>query len=106
MMHPMMGMGGTGGKVSLLLMALAAGYAVLVLANKQGRPLDVLGRILGALILLVSSIGLVCMAACSLKCKMGSCGPKSAAMCDSGPKKDCPFAGAASAGTTTPPSPQ
>lgn len=64
------------GKVPLLLMALAAGYAVLVLSQGQKRPLDALGRFIGAVILLVSFVGLLCVAWCGIShCR------KSAGMC-------------------------
>jgi hypothetical protein len=43
---------------------LAAGYGVLVVADKQTRPLDKLGRWIGGLILLFSIAGLVGSAAC------------------------------------------
>jgi hypothetical protein len=65
-------MGGLGGKVSLLLLALAAGYAVLVVSNKQERPLDVLGRIIGGLILGISFVGLLCVGFCSMRCRTGA----------------------------------
>ena len=71
--------GSSVGKVPLLLLALAAGYAVLVLSQRQERPLDVLGRFLGALILVVSFVGLLCVAWCSL----GHC-RKNAEMCSYG----------------------
>lgn len=90
MMNPMMG-GGSGSKVSLLLMALAAGYAVLVLANKQERPLDVLGRILGGLILVVSFVGLLCVAVCKIGCRMGSCHKTDPSACSVEARKHCPF---------------
>jgi hypothetical protein len=90
MMNPMMG-GGGGSKVSMLLLALAAGYAVLVLANKQERPLDVLGRILGGLILVVSFVGLLCVAICRIGCRMGACHKMDSSACSVEARKHCPF---------------
>ncbi len=60
-------------KVPLLLLALAAGYAVLVISNKQERPLDVLGRVIGGLVLLGAVAGLVCAGICAMKCAKMSC---------------------------------
>src|SRR5262249_32737066 len=57
------------GKIPLLLMGLAAGYAVLVLSQNQQRPLDFLGRILGAIIILVSVGGLLCSLIFGLWCR-------------------------------------
>ncbi|MCG3204464.1 MAG: hypothetical protein KCHDKBKB_01179 [Elusimicrobia bacterium] len=103
-MGPMMG-GGVG-KVSHLLISLAVGYAVLVFANKQERPLDILGRIIGGLIVLVSAIGLICIAACGIKCKMAACSKGANMSCDySKPKSYCPMGQVApdSSPVTTPP---
>jgi hypothetical protein len=60
--------------VTLLLLALAAGYAVLVVSNKQEKPLDTLGRIIGGLILIVSFAGLLFSAICLARygCPYGS----------------------------------
>ena len=70
--------GGGGGKVAMLLLTLAAGYGVMVLSQGQKRPLDVLGRFIGGLILIVSFVGLVCVAACGVHCMMERrCGGKS-----------------------------
>ncbi len=68
----------------LLLVALAAGYWVLTLSQSQGRPLDLLGRILGGLILLVSVAGLICATVFG-SCRMWkkACG---------NPKLGCPMA--------------
>jgi hypothetical protein len=52
--------------VPMLLLSFAAGYGVLVLANKQERPLDKLGRLSGGLIVLVSLVGLLCTAVCEI----------------------------------------
>ena len=68
-------------KVALLLLALAAGYAVLALSQRQERPLDVLGRLTGGLILLVTVAGLVGMTICGIGCKMGRCGKNDTASC-------------------------
>ncbi len=75
------------GKVSALLLCLAAGYGTLVLSNKQERPLDVLGRLIGAVILLVSFVGLLCTAVCSWKCRYGD----SMSACHGPRKMMCPF---------------
>lgn len=71
MMFPVYG--SSVGKVPLLLLALAAGYAVLVLSQSQQRPLDVLGRFLGGLVVLVSLVGLLCVAVCSVWCGWSRC---------------------------------
>ena len=52
-----------------LLIALAVGYAVLVFARREARPLDLVGKIIGWLIIVVSFIGLLCIAASSA-CRM------------------------------------
>lgn len=78
---------GGGGKIAFLLLTMAVGYGVLVLSQKQTRPLDVLGRIVGGIILVVSFVGLLCTAWCGSKrwCNKS-------AMCDySGGKKVCPM---------------
>jgi hypothetical protein len=67
----MMG-GGMGGKVSMLLIAMAAGYWVLTLAVNTNNPLKLIGRIVGWLILIVSLAGLICAAVCGL-CKGRMC---------------------------------
>lgn len=59
---------GSGGKAVILLLALAAGYGVLVLSQYQQRPLNVIGRVVGGIILVVSFIGLICVAVCGVKC--------------------------------------
>ena len=51
-----------GSKVGMLLVALGVGYWILTLADKQNAPLDILGRIIGSLILLVAVAGLICTA--------------------------------------------
>ena len=60
-------------KIPLMLLTLAAGYGVLVLASRQERPLDKLGRLLGGLILLVSFIGSICTGWCRLSAMRGKC---------------------------------
>jgi hypothetical protein len=61
-------------KVPLWLLCLAAGYGVLVVANRQERPLDKLGRLFGGLILLLSCLGLVMAAVCKIQCiRSGGC---------------------------------
>jgi len=49
---------------SLLLISLAVGYWVLTVSQNQSKALNLLGRILGALILIVSLGGLICSAVC------------------------------------------
>lgn len=68
--------GVSAGVPALLLLCLAAGYGVLVLSQYQTRPLDVIGRIIGGLVLIVSFIGLLCVAVCSFRC-----GSRNAGMC-------------------------
>jgi hypothetical protein len=58
----------------ILLVALASGYAVLVMSQHQQAPLDKLGRLLGAFILLVSLVGLICVAVCAVRCYISPMG--------------------------------
>jgi len=67
----------------LLLIALAGGYAVLVMSQHQQSPLDALGRWLGSFILLVALTGLVCTAVCALRCRYGGA-------CGAAPRMTCP----------------
>lgn len=86
-------------KVPALMVALAAGYGVLVLSVKQQRPLDVLGRFIGGVILVVSFIGLLCAAYAGIMCHRGG------SMCG-GPgmmSKGCPYSAGAPA--DAPPAP-
>jgi hypothetical protein len=71
MMDPMVG--SCASKVPMLLVALAAGYGVLVLSQQQQRPVSGLGRFLGAVILLVSFAGLLCTAVCTVRSRWGKC---------------------------------
>lgn len=88
-----------GGKAAVLLIALAVGYWVLTLAKKENAPLDKLGRFVGGLILAVSLIGLLCVAACgvmSMWCGRGGgmgCSPASM-MCPAGGPKSATMKGA------------
>jgi len=50
-------------KVPLMLLALAVGYWVLTLSEKQKKPMDLVGRLIGGLIVLVALLGLICSAA-------------------------------------------
>jgi hypothetical protein len=59
--------------VSLWFLCLAAGYGVLVVADKQTRPLDKLGRWVGGLILLCSIVGLIGSALCKFGAMKNSC---------------------------------
>lgn len=56
----------------LLLLSLAAGYGVLVLSNKQERPLDKLGRVIGGLVLLGALAGLLWPLVCAAKYMCGN----------------------------------
>lgn len=76
------GQGCSGGRASILLLTLAVGYGVLVLSQSQQRPLNVLGRIIGGVILVVSIIGLGCVAFCGMKKQCGT-------------KASCPWTGSA-----------
>ena len=60
-------MGGGMLVVPALLLVLGFGYWILTLANKQDRPLDVIGRVVGGLVVLVSLVGLVCIAVCGVR---------------------------------------
>ncbi len=44
----------------LLLVCVAVGYWVLTISQSQQKPLDLIGRILGGLIILVAIGGIVC----------------------------------------------
>ena len=46
-----------------LLISMAVGYAVLVFAKREARPLDWIGKIIGWILILVSLAGLICIAA-------------------------------------------
>ena len=69
-----------GGKVAQLLLALAAGYAVLALAAKQARKLSITGLVIGWFIIAVSVSGLLCIAAKRL-----------CSRCHGAPAAACPF---------------
>ena len=70
--------GGAAVAAPLTVIALAAGYGVWVLSQRQQRPLDVVGRVLGLIIVLASIIGLLCLACAGVSCWRikGSCGAK------------------------------
>lgn len=76
--------------IPLLLLSLAAGYGVLILSERQDRPLDVLGRVIGGIIVLVAGIGLICIATCGIK-RLGQC--KTGRGCPYAAKADCHAAG-------------
>lgn len=46
-----------------LLISMAVGYAVLVFAKREARPLDWIGKVIGWIIIVVSLAGLICIAA-------------------------------------------
>src|SRR5262245_57402670 len=71
-----------------LLIALAAGYGVLVLSQGQPRPLDKLGRLIGGLILVVSFVALIAGAVCGVHCLITR-GCASGAGCPMMSKKAC-----------------
>ena len=80
MMPPVSG----GSKIAPLLVAMAAGYAVLTLAVRQTRKLSLLGLILGGFILAVSAAGVGCVAGralCARFHRADACAPAGA----------CPF---------------
>jgi hypothetical protein len=81
----------------LLILGLAAGYGVLVLANRQERPLDKLGRYVGGAVLLLSVLGLICAAVCKISHMTGRCNTPGAVM-------QCPFSSASTppAGSVAP----
>ncbi len=70
-----------------LLISLAVGYVVLVLAKRETKQLALLGRIIGWVIIAVSTIGLLCTAACAL---YRLC-PRHRLTCESA--VSCPFMG-------------
>jgi hypothetical protein len=65
---------GGASKAAVLLLALAAGYGVLVLSQSQSRPLNVIGRVIGGIVLVVSLIGLICVGVSRVWCKKGAQG--------------------------------
>jgi len=81
----------SGGQAAPLLVSLAFGYAALILAKRETKSLNLLGRVIGWTIIAVSAIGLICIAACGL---YRMC-PKNRAACDSA--MSCPYAGARTA---------
>lgn len=81
------------GQVAPLLISLALGYGVLLLARREQRPLDRIGKIVGWLVMLVSLVGLICIA-CARVCKMcpSHRGAHSGLMCPvSGSKSACAY---------------
>lgn len=85
--------GGMGmSKVPLLLLALAVGYWVLTLSQSQGKPLDLIGRITGGIILLVALGGLLCAGLCGMK----ACWGQKAVGCGMMGAKACPMSAASS----------
>jgi hypothetical protein len=75
-------MGGSSAGQSLalpfLLLSLVGGYWVLTLAINQAKTLNVVGKIVGVVVMLVAVCGLVCMALCGMcrgkksMCSVGS----------------------------------
>lgn len=80
MMHPY---ASSGGHVAPLLISLAVGYGVLILAKREAKPLNRIGKFVGWLILIVSFVGLLCLA--------------SSGLCRMCPKSGCPWGGPRSA---------
>lgn len=72
-----------------LLISLAVGYGVLLLAKRETKPLNRIGKVVGWLIMTVAFTGLICIAVSSL-CRMcPSKRVKPAVMCPfGGPKVD------------------
>ena len=56
------------------LIALALGYLVLTVANKEKKSVRLLGRAIGAFVILSSAIWMVCASAACLQ--KGSCSPR------------------------------
>ena len=54
------------GKIWMLLLAMVGGYWVLTLSDKQNKPLDKLGRLVGGFILVVSFVGVICGIVCHI----------------------------------------
>jgi hypothetical protein len=81
--------------VPLYLVTLAVGYWVLTISQSQQRPLDVVGRVVGFVIMLVAFFGLVCTSMCRMN--GGSCGsnwcgaPRGDAGCGMMKKAACPM---------------
>ncbi len=71
-------------QAAVLLVLLAVGYWVLTLSQTQQKPLNIVGRILGVIILLGALGGLICGAMCTVR--GGSCG---SSMCASSGKAAC-----------------
>ena len=77
------------GKVPLLLLAMVGGYWVLTLSQQQQKPLDLLGRIVGGIVLLIATGGLLCAAFFGL-CRWKGCSGASWCPTDKS-HKACPF---------------
>jgi hypothetical protein len=83
-----------GDGTSMLLVSLAVGYGVLVLAMKQKRPVDIIGRVVAGIILIAALAGLICKASSAYCRYKSSCAPTEA--CDASMKKAmCPYSGKA-----------
>lgn len=78
-----------GGHAAPLLISLAFGYGVLILARRETRPLNILGKVIGWLIIAVSAIGLLCTAACGLWMMC----PRHRMECGGEAAMGCPFSG-------------
>lgn len=84
-----------GGHVAPLLISLAVGYAVLVFAKRESKPLNLIGKIIGWLVVVVAFVGLICSAAAGL-CRMcpsskKACGPAAVSCPLGGPRAACPM---------------
>jgi len=102
---PMMGGGmncppfGAGAcKVPILLLSLAAGYAVLALASKQNPKTAKTGRVIGWSIIVISVAGLLCAAfsgVCAMKraCKMKKAMAAASCPMSGGEKTACALTG-------------
>lgn len=81
------------GQVAPLLISLAVGYGVLVLAKREARPLNRIGKVVGWLVMAVALVGLICIASSRLYRMCPSHGGAGkAAMCLMPPEAAAPVA--------------
>ena len=64
------------------LIALAAGYLVLLQASKEKKRLKLLGQLIGILVMVGAVLSVFCAAKCRMNCPISS-----------GVKNSCPFTG-------------
>jgi hypothetical protein len=80
--------------VPVYLVTLAVGYWVLTISQSQQRPLDILGRVVGVIILVVSLLGSICTMTCGHRggsCGMAWCGAPRPSGCGMMAKGGCPM---------------